>query len=120
MSLIKEKMTFGRHETFSLRYGWLTKGFVALRQDTAIFTKPEEAMIALGVGKNMVSAIQYWLQVVGVATFDNGKGNLTKLGHILFGEKGDPYLEEGCIKINRCPVSFKPHANDVNFQSLLI
>jgi hypothetical protein len=45
MSLIKEKMTFGRHETFSLRYGWLTKGFVALGQDTAIFTKPEEAMI---------------------------------------------------------------------------
>jgi hypothetical protein len=48
MSLIKEKMTFGRHETFSLRYGWLTKGFVALGQDTAIFTKPEEAMIAFG------------------------------------------------------------------------
>ena len=94
MSLIKEKMTFGRHETFSLRYGWLTKGFVALRQDTAIFTKPEEAMILLGVGKNMVSAIQYWLQVVGVATFENGKGDLTKLGHILFGDKGDPYLED--------------------------
>ena len=29
MSLIKEKMTFGRDENFSLRYGWLAKGFGA-------------------------------------------------------------------------------------------
>ncbi|NOQ15368.1 MAG: DUF4007 family protein, partial [Methyloprofundus sp.] len=40
-SLIKpfspSKAAFGRHETFALRYGWLTKGFQALQTDPGIF-----------------------------------------------------------------------------------
>ena len=44
---------FAGHETFHLRYGWLTKGFRALTKDPKIFEK-ETATIELGVGKNMV------------------------------------------------------------------
>ena len=30
------RVAFGRHETFALRYGWLPKGFQALRQDPIV------------------------------------------------------------------------------------
>ena len=94
MKLNRERTTFGRHETFPLRYGWLTQGLDALRQTPTIFSQPEPAMIMLGVGRNMVNAIQYWLQVAGVATFSEGQGQPTALGEALLGDAGDRYLED--------------------------
>jgi len=58
MQLNQEKATFGRHETFPLRCGWLPKGAEALEQTPGIFSEPEQAMINLGVGPNRVQAIQ--------------------------------------------------------------
>ena len=59
-SLIKpyndRRASFGRHETFSLRYSWLTKGFQAFTKNPDIFSS-DEATIDLGVGKNRVNAI---------------------------------------------------------------
>lgn len=94
MKLNLKSATFGRHETFPLRYAWLTKGVEALRKRPSIFSLPEQAMIELGVGRNMVSAIQYWLQVTGVAQFEGGQGQVTSLGEVLLGNDGDPYLED--------------------------
>jgi hypothetical protein len=94
MKLNQKKATFGRHETFPLRYGWLTKGFDAAKQSPDIFTQPEKAMVVLGVGRNMVNAIQYWLQVTGIVTFSEGEATLTSLGEALVGDEGDPYLED--------------------------
>ncbi|MXW48646.1 MAG: DUF4007 family protein [Gammaproteobacteria bacterium] len=45
---------FGRHESFPLRFGWITKGLSALENNSKIFTS-EDATIELGVGKNMVN-----------------------------------------------------------------
>jgi len=86
--------TFGRHETFPLRYAWLTKGLEALLRHPGVFGDPEQAMVELGVGRNMVSAIQYWLQVTGTAEFAGGRGEATALGNALLGPAGDPYLED--------------------------
>ncbi len=94
MKLNPEKTTFGRHETFPLRYGWLTKGFAAVQQNPAIFSQPESAMVVLGVGRNMVNAIQYWLRVTGVVDFNEGAAMPTALGNVLLGAAGDPYLED--------------------------
>lgn len=94
MKLNPKQTAFGRHETFPLRYAWLTKGLDALRKNRNIFSNPERAMIELGVGRNMVNAIQYWLQVMGVAEFTANQGKITTLGTILLGEKGDRYLED--------------------------
>ncbi|MCX7092698.1 MAG: DUF4007 family protein [Methylobacter sp.] len=55
----KQNASFGRHETFVLRYSWLTKGFQAFDHDKAIFSS-DKSTIELGVGKNMVNAIKYW------------------------------------------------------------
>lgn len=51
--------SFGRHETFTARYGWLKKGFEAVKEDPNIFTSPNAVEI-LGVGKNMVKSILFW------------------------------------------------------------
>jgi hypothetical protein len=64
-SLIKpdndRRASFGRHETFSLRYAWLTKGFQAFMKKKTIFSS-DEATIELGVGKNRVNAIKLLAQ----------------------------------------------------------
>ncbi len=53
------EFTFGRHETFPFRYGWLQKGVEAARLDPDAFTA-DDATVRLGVGKNMVRAIRFW------------------------------------------------------------
>ena len=60
---------FGRHESFPLRFGWITKGLQALADDPKIFTR-DDATVVLGVGKNMVASIRYWLQATGIAHRD--------------------------------------------------
>ena len=50
---------FARHETFCPRYGWLKKGFDAIKKYPDIFTR-DDAIEILGVGKNMVRAIRFW------------------------------------------------------------
>lgn len=91
--------TFGRHESFPLRFGWIIKGLEALVDDPKVFTR-EDATVTLGVGKNMVAAIRYWLQATRVATRDPKTNTLepTPIAQIVFGDQGDPYLEdEGTI-----------------------
>jgi hypothetical protein len=94
MKFNHEKTRFGRHETFPLRYGWLTQGFAAVERTPTLFNQPEQAMITLGVGRNMVNAIQYWLRATGIVEFQEGGGQPTALGETLLGEAGDPYLED--------------------------
>ena len=54
-----QKYTFSGHESFPCKTLWLKKGynFVVQGRD---FNAPE-AVIHLGVGKNMVASIRYWL-----------------------------------------------------------
>jgi hypothetical protein len=94
-----KKVAFGRHETFPLRYAWLSKGINALSKDPMVF-RSEDATIELGVGKNMVSSIRYWLLATKMAELDGQQQiSVSPLGEVIFGEDGfDPYLEdEGTI-----------------------
>lgn len=97
-SLIKpltpNKATFGRHETFALRYGWLTKGFQAFQGDSRIFNS-DEATVRLGVGKNMVNSIRYWLRATQMLDMKSGGLQATEIGEAILSEQGwDPYLED--------------------------
>lgn len=82
--------SFSGHESFACKSLWLKKGydFVVRERD---FNAPD-AVIHLGVGKNMVSSIRYWLKVCDI--YDNGK--ITPLGHYFFDDQNgkDPYLED--------------------------
>ena len=81
-----ERFTFSGHETFQCRSLWLKKGYDFLRSGGK-FSQPD-AVVRLGVGKNMVSSIRFWMSAFG---FSNENDELAKF---LFGPRGkDPYLE---------------------------
>ena len=89
-----KKATFGRHETFPLRYAWLTKGFQSFEADHNIFSL-ESATIDLGVGKNMVNAIKYWLRATSMLVDSENGLVASELGQAVFSKDGwDPYLED--------------------------
>jgi hypothetical protein len=85
---------FGRHETFPLRYAWLTKGYRAVVEHARIFAEPDRAMVKLGVGRNMVSAILYWMQAARLIRYAEGESTPTDLGDAILGEQGDCFLED--------------------------
>ena len=97
MQFEEKNSTFGRHETFALRYSWLTKGYQALENNPDVFSDVDAATVKLGVGKNMVLSIKYWLQACQIIkTKDHSKHTITKIGKLIFDEKDgfDPYLED--------------------------
>lgn len=94
MRFTGEKAAFGRHETFALRYGWLTKGTQALMSGEPVF-EAEDATVRLGVGKNMVTSIRYWLQAARLIVKAGDGWKLTETGTYIFDDDGcDPYLED--------------------------
>lgn len=83
---------FARHETFHFREGWLRKGLLALKKDPQVFARPDATEI-LGIGKNMVTSLRYWMQATGLAAPANGKGlAVTPLAKLVL--KYDRYLED--------------------------
>ncbi len=94
MKFSSDKVAFGRHETFALRYSWLTKGFHALQEKPTVFDD-DDAVVDLGVGRNMVSSIRYWLRACQLITPQKPDEPQT-IGDLIFDyENGwDPYLED--------------------------
>lgn len=92
--LSPDRYSFGRHETFPLRFGWLTKGFQAWLENPNVF-EDDEATVRLGVGKNMVSAIKYWLMATQLVYSERQSIKATAIGESIFALDGwDPYLED--------------------------
>ncbi len=58
------KYTFSGHESFPCKTLWLKKGYDFVRAEKD-FNAPE-AVVDLGGGKNMVSAIRYWFKSFGL------------------------------------------------------
>lgn len=85
------------HESFTCRYTWLPKVVHHLSRNNRLFSKEEEAMVKLGVGKNMVRSIRFWALAAGVIV-NNGKDSghqLTSFAEKLLGANGfDPFLED--------------------------
>src|SRR5688500_9392284 len=57
--------SFTGHETFVFRHRWLTKAVAAVGADPTIFNR-DDAIVRLGVGKNMVRSIRHWGLATGV------------------------------------------------------
>lgn len=81
------KLQFSGHESFICKNLWLKKGY-----DFKGNFNDESAVIELGVGKNMVTSIGYWLKAFGVVDADN---KFSELAEYLFNNKrgADPYIE---------------------------
>ena len=93
-----KSLRFSGHETFACRYAWLPKAYRALKADARAFVDEDKAMVVMGLGKNMVRALKFWVEVTGVAEPVGRDRTLkiTEFGHKIFDEdKGlDPYLED--------------------------
>jgi hypothetical protein len=89
-------MKFRAHDTFFIRQGWLSKGMKYVHDKPDLFvTKDENPMDVLGIGANMVKALRYWLQAVGLTEEPNSGRRVqtfTPLGQSIF--KNDRYIEE--------------------------
>lgn len=83
------KLSFSGHETFHCRHFWLKKGYDFMKSQYRF--SDAEAVVELGVGKNMVLAIRHWMRAFGLL---EEQDQLTAFADYLFGENGkDPYLE---------------------------
>jgi hypothetical protein len=84
------KLVFSGHDTFHCRQLWLKKGYDFVKKGNK-FTD-SEAVVILGVGKNMVSAIYFWMKAFALI---DKEGNTTDLADYIFSSEGkDPYLED--------------------------
>lgn len=86
------RWSFGGHETFVIREGWLHKGLALMFEDPEVLAGPEAAD-ALGVGENMAKSIRHWLMVTGLAQRlgdTRGPFAATELGKVVWTH--DPYF----------------------------
>ena len=89
-------MKFTGHESFACRFAWLPKVFREVTRNSRIFEDEENAMVRLGIGKNMVRSIRFWGVVMGVLQPQEGrKLTPTSFGEAIFANEGfDPFLED--------------------------
>jgi hypothetical protein len=85
------KFLFSGHDSFQCRHLWLKKGYDYVLSGKSF--NDDDAVIRLGVGKNMVSAIRFWLKAFHI--IDN-KDKPTEFGKRLFDDITgyDPFLED--------------------------
>jgi hypothetical protein len=95
---MKESYRFSGHETFACRYAWLPKAAQAVNEDPTILTsaREDDAMVELGVGKNMVRSIRFWAEAADIIASTKTGHELTSFGReLLLEDSGrDPYLED--------------------------
>ncbi len=87
---------FSGHETFVCRYAWLPKAIREIAKVPSLFDNDDDAMVALGVGKNMVRSLKFWAECSQVIEqSEKGSYRTSVFGQQLLGHDGhDPFLED--------------------------
>jgi len=90
------KYRFSGHQTFVFRHGWLEKGVRAVAERPTVFSE-EDALVRLGVGKNMVESIKHWCLVTQMIEEYRDEGSqafrVSSIGKKLLLD-WDPFLED--------------------------
>lgn len=100
MQQLETTTRFSGHETFPLRHGWLYKGLHYLNSGNELKNTNTEdtikAVTSLGIGKNMVSSLRYWLEMTDLVHFKKDSTEISSLAKnlILAEDAWDPYLEK--------------------------
>lgn len=84
-----DTLRFSGHESFQCRNLWLKKGFDFIENEDGDFNS-DEAVLSLGVGKNMTTSIRYWMDAIGLR---KNKDNSEFASLLLSNGGWDPYLE---------------------------
>ena len=84
------RYSFSGHESFHCKSLWLKKGYDFI--DSNKHFSDTDAVVNLGVGKNMVTSIRFWMKAFSLTQEDQ----LNTLSHYIFNsEKGkDPFCED--------------------------
>ena len=86
---------FSGHQTFPLRIAWLPKAALQIREGHDPLSEPDEGILRLGLGKNMVEALRCWVEAYQIAERTEASWKLTQIGDLVFGSGAlDPYLED--------------------------
>jgi hypothetical protein len=88
------RFEFGRHETFTIRHGWLDRGLACLRSPDG-FAVDTATADRLGIGSRMIRSLAYWLQASGLADTASERGprklEMSEMGGVV--EASDAYFE---------------------------
>lgn len=80
-------MAYARHQSFYIRDKWFSKGLRAVKQNKRFFFE-EYAFETIGLGKNMLESLKYWLLAFDVLEERIEEGQrvhvLSDLGNILY------------------------------------
>lgn len=84
------KYTFSGHESFPCKTLWLKKGYDFVKGHGN--WNDADSVVKLGVGKNMVASIRYWMRAFGLTENDK----LTVFADYIFDTANgkDPYIED--------------------------
>lgn len=88
---MNNKVKMKRHESFSIREGWLVKGIKAVIDNPKVFSL-QNATEILGIGSNMVKALKYWLIATRIIVDSSKSVQLSEFGQLL--NKYDEYLDD--------------------------
>lgn len=91
-----QTLKFSGHESFVIRYGWLPKLHDAVSNCPDIFSSDERAILALGLGRNMVKSLRFWGDALGLIRSEGRTVVPTDFAtRLLDPATGrDPYLED--------------------------
>lgn len=86
-----KKPVFSGHESFACKSHWLKRGYDFVLAGRKF--NNEDAVVHLGVGKNMVNSIKFWMRAFGLL---EPEGTLTSLAHKLMNDENgyDPFFED--------------------------
>ena len=81
---------FSGHESFACKSHWLKRGYDFVRGENNF--NDDDAVVRLGVGKNMVASIKFWLKAIGLLKDTKPED----IADYLFNDEDgkDPYLED--------------------------
>ena len=90
-----QRFEYGRHETFAIRYGWLSKGLAHIRENDHGFQADLDTADTLGLGSKMVKSVSYWLEAAGLASVTSkGRSRHLTISPIgALSAERDPYFE---------------------------
>ena len=85
---------FSGHETFACRFTWLPKAVRLIEEDATLLSSDIDAIISLGLGKNMVQSLRFWLDAFDIAAGGDRGWELKPFGAAILGAKGaDRFIE---------------------------
>jgi hypothetical protein len=84
-------MSFARHQSFYIRANWFAKAIEQVNADPRALSS-KDSPARLGIGKNMVESLRFWLVASGLAISGRDGVKLTSVGEVV--RKHDPYFED--------------------------